>query len=45
MLGLQGELSAAIAEQIRFRLSPERLDVLARRQTRNPEAYDLYLAA
>jgi TolB-like protein/Tfp pilus assembly protein PilF len=43
VLGLQAELSAAIAEQVRFRLSPERLDVLARRQTRNPEAYDLYL--
>ena len=43
MLGLQQELSAAIARQIRPRLSPERLDALARRQTRNADAYDLYL--
>jgi TolB-like protein/DNA-binding winged helix-turn-helix (wHTH) protein/Tfp pilus assembly protein PilF len=43
MLGLQRELSAAIAQQIRVRLSPERLDALARRQTRNADAYDLYL--
>ena len=43
VLGLQRELSTAIAEQIRLRLSPDRLDALARRQTRDPEAYDLYL--
>jgi tetratricopeptide (TPR) repeat protein len=43
MLGVQQELSTAIAEQIRLRLSPERLDTLARRQTQNAEAYDLYL--
>jgi len=43
MLGLQRELSAVIAQQIRIRLSPERLDALARRHTRNPDAYDLYL--
>jgi TolB-like protein/DNA-binding winged helix-turn-helix (wHTH) protein/Flp pilus assembly protein TadD len=43
MLGLQRELSTAIAEQIRLRLSPERLAALSRRQTENPEAYDLYL--
>jgi TolB-like protein/DNA-binding winged helix-turn-helix (wHTH) protein/Flp pilus assembly protein TadD len=43
LLGLQQELSTAIAEQVRLRLSPERLDALSRRQTRNPEAYDLYL--
>jgi TolB-like protein/DNA-binding winged helix-turn-helix (wHTH) protein/Flp pilus assembly protein TadD len=43
MLGLQSELSAAIAQQIRLRLSPERRDALARRQTRNADAYDLYL--
>jgi TolB-like protein/DNA-binding winged helix-turn-helix (wHTH) protein len=42
-LTLQGELSAAIAEQIRHRLSPDHGAVLARRQTRNAEAYDLYL--
>ena len=43
MLAFQRELSAVIAEQIRRRLSPERLTALARRQTRNAEAYDLYL--
>jgi TolB-like protein/tetratricopeptide (TPR) repeat protein len=43
MLGLQEELSSAIAEQIRLRLSPDRVSALASRQTRNPEAYDLYL--
>jgi DNA-binding winged helix-turn-helix (wHTH) protein/tetratricopeptide (TPR) repeat protein len=43
MLTFQRELSAAIAEQVRLRLSPERLTALARRQTRNAEAYDLYL--
>ena len=43
MLGLQQELSAGIAEQIRFRLSPERAEALARREPRNAAAYDLYL--
>ncbi len=43
MLAFQRELSAAIAEQVRRRLSPERLHALGRRQTRNAEAYDLYL--
>jgi TolB-like protein/DNA-binding winged helix-turn-helix (wHTH) protein len=43
ILGLQRELSTAIAEQIRLRLSPDRLDALTRRQTRNADAYDLYL--
>jgi TolB-like protein/DNA-binding winged helix-turn-helix (wHTH) protein/Flp pilus assembly protein TadD len=43
MLGLQRELSTVIAQQIRIRLSPERLDALARRHSRNPDAYDLYL--
>ncbi|HEX6161893.1 MAG TPA: tetratricopeptide repeat protein, partial [Vicinamibacterales bacterium] len=43
LLGLQRELSAAIAQQIRLRLSPDRLDALSRRQTRNADAYDLYL--
>ena len=43
MLGLQSELSTAIAEQVRLRLSPERLDALSRRHTRNAEAYDAYL--
>jgi TolB-like protein/DNA-binding winged helix-turn-helix (wHTH) protein/Flp pilus assembly protein TadD len=43
VLGLQQELSAAIGEQIRLRLSPDRLGALARRQTQRPDAYDLYL--
>jgi TolB-like protein/DNA-binding winged helix-turn-helix (wHTH) protein/Tfp pilus assembly protein PilF len=43
VIGLQKEISTAIAEQIRLRLSPERLDALERRHTRNAEAYDLYL--
>jgi TolB-like protein/Flp pilus assembly protein TadD len=43
MLAFQRELSAVIAEQVRLRLSPERLTALARRQTRDAEAYDLYL--
>jgi TolB-like protein/DNA-binding winged helix-turn-helix (wHTH) protein/Flp pilus assembly protein TadD len=43
MLGLQQELGAAIAEQIRFRLSPERFQALARREPRVAAAYDEYL--
>jgi TolB-like protein/DNA-binding winged helix-turn-helix (wHTH) protein/Tfp pilus assembly protein PilF len=43
LLAVQRELSAAIAQQVRLQLSPERLSALARRQTRNAEAYDLYL--
>jgi TolB-like protein/Tfp pilus assembly protein PilF len=43
MLAFQGELSAAIAQQVQLRLSPERVQALERRQTRHPEAYDLYL--
>ena len=43
LLGLQQELSAAIAQQISLRLSPDRLEALARRQTGNADAYDLYL--
>jgi DNA-binding winged helix-turn-helix (wHTH) protein/tetratricopeptide (TPR) repeat protein len=43
MLALQSELSKTIAEQVRLRLSPERLNALGRRQTRNAEAYNLYL--
>jgi TolB-like protein/tetratricopeptide (TPR) repeat protein len=39
----QQELSATIARQIHITVSPDRLDGLARRQTRNVEAYDLYL--
>ena len=43
MLGLQQELGAAIAEQIRFRLSPQRFEALARREPRVAAAYDEYL--
>lgn len=43
LLGLQVELSAAIAEQVRLRLSPDRSAAVARRQPQRPEAYDLYL--
>jgi len=43
MLGLQRELSTAIAEQIQLRLSTDRIDAVAQRQTRNAEAFDLYL--
>jgi len=43
LLTFQQELSAVIAEQIRLRLSSGRVRALARRQTRNAEAYDLYL--
>ena len=43
ILAMQSELSKTIAEQVRLRLSPERLRALARRQTRNAEAYNLYL--
>jgi TolB-like protein/DNA-binding winged helix-turn-helix (wHTH) protein/Tfp pilus assembly protein PilF len=42
-LGLQRELSIAIAEQVRLRLSPGVNEAVARRQTQDPEAYDLYL--
>ena len=43
ILGLQRELSRAIAEQVRMKLLPERMTTLVRRQTHNVEAYDLYL--
>jgi TolB-like protein/DNA-binding winged helix-turn-helix (wHTH) protein/Flp pilus assembly protein TadD len=43
VLGLQRELSIAIAEQIRLRLSPEVAAAIDRRQTQNPRAYALYL--
>ncbi|MDH5344158.1 MAG: winged helix-turn-helix domain-containing protein, partial [Gammaproteobacteria bacterium] len=43
LLGLQRELSVAIAEQIRQRLSPAVAEAIDRRQTQNPEAYALYL--
>jgi TolB-like protein len=43
LLGLQAELGRSIAQQIHLRLSPERARAIARRQTQNPDAYDLYL--
>ena len=43
ILSLQQEISAAIAEQVRTRLSPDRQRDLARRHTQNAEAYDLFL--
>ena len=43
VLGLQRELSTAVAQQVQLHLSPERMGTLDRRHTRNPEAYDLYL--
>jgi tetratricopeptide (TPR) repeat protein len=43
VLGLQQELSTTIGEQIRLRLSPERIAAVARRQSESPEAFDLYL--
>lgn len=43
LLELQREMSTAIARQIRQRLAPDRLTALARRHSRNAEAYDLYL--
>ena len=42
-LGLQRDLSIAVAEQIRLRLSPDVAAAIDRRQTQNPVAYDLYL--
>jgi TolB-like protein/DNA-binding winged helix-turn-helix (wHTH) protein/Flp pilus assembly protein TadD len=45
LLGLQQELSTAIAEQIRVRLSPDQTRGLDRRQTHNADAYDAYLRA
>lgn len=43
MLEFQRELAGVIAQQIRLQLAPETLAALANRQTRNAEAYDLYL--
>ena len=43
MLELQRELSAAIARQVRLRLSPDRLKALAARHSRNADADHLYL--
>jgi TolB-like protein/DNA-binding winged helix-turn-helix (wHTH) protein/Flp pilus assembly protein TadD len=43
ILRLQQEISSAIAEQVRTRLSPERQRAIAGRHTRNAEAYDFFL--
>lgn len=43
ILEFQRQLSTAIAEQVRLRLSPDRLARLQHRQSRSAEAYDLYL--
>ena len=43
VLNLQQEISSAIAEQVRTRLSPERQRALARRHTQNGDAYDFFL--
>jgi TolB-like protein/Flp pilus assembly protein TadD len=43
VLGLQRELSAAIARQVHIHVSPEHEARLARRQTGDSQAYDLYL--
>ena len=43
LLGLQRQMSAAIAEQIRLRLTPAQLDAVTRRQPQSADAYDLYL--
>jgi len=43
LFAFQRELSTAIAEQIRLRLSPERLTAISRPKTLDPEAYDFYL--
>lgn len=43
VLGLQQELSADIAREVRIRLAPGQPHQSALRQTRNAEAYDAYL--
>jgi TolB-like protein/DNA-binding winged helix-turn-helix (wHTH) protein/Flp pilus assembly protein TadD len=43
ILTLQQEISSAIAEQVRTRLSPDRQRALARGHTQNAEAYDFFL--
>jgi TolB-like protein/DNA-binding winged helix-turn-helix (wHTH) protein len=43
MLDIQQELGTVVAQQIRLRLTPERLNGLAQRQTRSLDAYDHYL--
>ncbi len=43
VLTLQGEVTRAIAEQVRIRLSPEEAALLARIRPIDPQAHDLYL--
>jgi len=43
VIGLSRELSIAIAQQVRLRLSPEVAAAIDRRQTQNAAAYALYL--
>jgi TolB-like protein/Tfp pilus assembly protein PilF len=43
VLEFQRELSRAIAQELRVRISPSRFTAMARRQTQQLEAYDLYL--
>lgn len=43
LLRLQRKLCRAIADEIRVRVSPQRIARLGRRQTTNSDAYDLYL--
>jgi TolB-like protein/DNA-binding winged helix-turn-helix (wHTH) protein/Tfp pilus assembly protein PilF len=43
LLAMQQGLATAVAQQVRLRVSPERLSGLAQRQTQNADAYDLYL--
>ena len=43
LLALQTDLGRAIAHQIEERLAPSRTARTTRRQTENPDAYDLYL--
>lgn len=45
LLGLQREVSMAIAGRVRLEVAPERLARLDRRQTANSAAYDAYLHA
>ena len=42
-LGVQQDIGSAIAQQVRTALSPQRAAEIARRQTQNQKAYDLYL--
>jgi TolB-like protein/Tfp pilus assembly protein PilF len=45
VVGLQEALAQEIADRLRLRLSGEDVERLARRETRSPEAYQLYLKA